>query len=142
LLERGVLERREQYKDGRQLTSSYRLIGHNTECYRSSDVTGKYVPETPIADLTALEENDETRGASLAEAAENDVSWSAKSAGYAENCAPAAPRRESSKLPGVHFCQNRARMDVPGISHTLRQYRYRQVVHGGMPAQEILEKQD
>jgi DNA-binding Lrp family transcriptional regulator len=91
LIERGVLERREQYKDGRQLTSSYRLIGHNAECYRSSDGTEKFLPalpENPITDLTVLEENDEPRGAILAEAAENDVSEGAKSAVYVENCIP------------------------------------------------------
>jgi hypothetical protein len=90
LIERGVLERREQYKDGRQLTSSYRLIGHNAGCYRSSDVTEKFLPalpENPIADLTALEGNDETRCAILAEAAENDFSGCAESAGHAENYA-------------------------------------------------------
>jgi hypothetical protein len=105
LIERGVLERREQYKDGRQLTSSYRLIGHNAGCYRSSDGTEKFLPalpENPIADLTAPEENGEPRGTILAEAKEselcgdaksaeaagNDVSGSAESAGYAGNCAP------------------------------------------------------
>jgi hypothetical protein len=91
LIERGVLERREQYKDGRQLVSSYRLIGHNAGCYRRSDVTEEFsphLPENPIDDLTALEENGESRGAIIAEAAENDVYEGAKSAGHAESCTP------------------------------------------------------
>ena len=56
LVERGVLERKEQYKDGRQMTSSYRLIGHNAECYRNSGVTEEPLPENAIADLTVLVE--------------------------------------------------------------------------------------
>ena len=88
LIKRGVLERKEQYKGGRQTASSYRLIGHNAECYRNAAPTGEPLPENPMADLTALEEASESRGAIFAEPAGNDVCEGAKSAEYPENCAP------------------------------------------------------
>jgi DNA-binding Lrp family transcriptional regulator len=102
LVERGVLERREQYKDGRQITSSYHLIGHNAECYRSTDITEESPHKNPVDDPTALEENDEPMdtileeiekddvfdGTKSAEDAGNDISEDANSAGYVENCTP------------------------------------------------------
>ncbi|MDR1514980.1 MAG: helix-turn-helix domain-containing protein, partial [Synergistaceae bacterium] len=105
LIERGVLERKEQYEDGRQTTSLYRLIGHNALCYRNPGVVEESLPallENPVDVLTVPEGGDEPCGAILAEAAANDVSGGAeseeaakksvsvgvKSAGYAENDTP------------------------------------------------------
>lgn len=37
LVERGVLERVERFRDGRQITSAYRIVGHRADCYRTDD---------------------------------------------------------------------------------------------------------
>ncbi|MDR1510429.1 MAG: helix-turn-helix domain-containing protein [Synergistaceae bacterium] len=85
LIERGVLERKEQYKGGRQTESLYRLIGHDAPCYRTPNVTEGSSSEKLTVGLTVPEGGGEPCGAIFAEVAENSVSGGAKLAGYAEN---------------------------------------------------------
>jgi hypothetical protein len=88
LIERGVLERKEQYKDGKQTESLYRLIGHDAPCYLIPDISEEPSPEKLTSGLNVPEVDGEPRGAIFAEAAENSASEGAKLAGYAENDVP------------------------------------------------------
>ena len=36
LLDRGVLQREDRFQNGKQLPSTYRIVGHNAECYQES----------------------------------------------------------------------------------------------------------
>jgi DNA-binding Lrp family transcriptional regulator len=101
LMERGVLGRTERFKNGRQITSSYQVIGHNADCYRSPRISESEKPDSDIEDNNSAEigDNGNHNGANISETANNlisNVSECENPAGHVEICAPggvdSAPR--------------------------------------------------
>lgn len=81
LIEQGVIERTERYRDGKQLPSSYRIVGHRAACYRSKEPgtpgdeeTGRGAESrTPsLREPKTYEKKDTPTGAAPAETAPED----------------------------------------------------------------------